>query len=76
MIRCLVAVVVCLFATSVNAVTSVNALTMEECRTQYKADMAPRRATRMSWHDYQMKRCGIDPNGNASTPSPSAPIKH
>ena len=69
-IRCLVTVVaVCLFG------TSVNALTMEECRTQYKADVASKGAS-MSWHDYQVKRCGIDPNASAPTPKPSAPIKH
>jgi hypothetical protein len=71
MIRCLVAVVaVCLFG------TSANALTMEECRAQYKADMAPKEAARMTWHDYQVKRCGIDPDASAPTSKPSAPIKH
>jgi hypothetical protein len=71
LIRCLVPVVVlCLFG------TSVNALTMEECRGQYKADMAPKGATRMNWHDYQVKRCGINPSATAPTPKPSAPIKH
>lgn len=70
-VRCLVtAVAVCLFG------TAVNALTMEECRAQYKADMANRKAARMIWHDYQVKRCGIDPNASAPTPKPSAPIKH
>ena len=59
-------VVVCLFG------TSVKALTMEECRAQYKADMAPKGAARISWHDYQVKRCGIDPNASA----PTSPIKH
>ena len=73
LIRCLVAVVaVCLFGTSANAQT----LTMEECRAQYKADMAPKEAARMSWHDYQVKRCGIDPKASAPTQKPSAPIKH
>ena len=71
MIRCLVAVVaVCLFG------TSANALTMEECKAQYKADMAPKGAARMTWHDYQVKRCGIDPDASAPTSKPSAPIKH
>ena len=71
MIRCLVAVVaVCLFG------NSANALTMEECRAQYKADMAPKEAARMTWHDYQVKRCGIDPDASAPTSKPSAPIKH
>ena len=70
-IRCLVAVVaVCLFG------TSVNALTVEDCRAQYKADMAPKGAARMTWHDYQVKRCGIDSNASSLTPKPSAPIKH
>ena len=54
--------------------TSATALTMEECRAQYKADMAPKGAARMSWHDYQVKRCGIDPNASAPTSKPS--IKH
>jgi hypothetical protein len=62
--------VICLFG------TSVNALTMEECRARYKADMAPKGAARMTWHDYQVKRCGIDPNASAPTPKPSPPIKH
>jgi hypothetical protein len=35
-IRCVVVAVVCLFG------TSVNALTMQECRAQYKADQAPK----------------------------------
>ena len=40
-IRCLVTVVaVCLFG------TSVNVLTMEECRAQHKADMVPKGAAR------------------------------
>ena len=70
-IRCLVSVVaVCLFG------TSANALTMEECRAQYKTDMAPKGAARTSWHDDQVKRCGIDPNASAPTPKPSTPTKH
>jgi hypothetical protein len=71
-IRCLVTVVaVCLFG------MSANALKMEDCRAQYKADMAPKGASRIgSWHDYQVKRCGIDPNASAPTPKYSAPIKH
>ena len=48
---------------------------MEECRAQYKADLAPKGAARMTWHDYQVKRCGIDPNASAPTLKPS-PIKH
>jgi hypothetical protein len=55
--------------------TPVNALTMEECRAQYKADLAPKGAARITWHDYQVKRCGIDPNASAPTLKPS-PIKH
>ena len=70
-IRCLVTVVaVCLFG------TSVNALTMEECRAKYKADLAPKGAARITWHDYQVKHCGIDPNASAPTPKRSSPIKH
>jgi hypothetical protein len=43
---------------------SASALTMQECRAQYKTDHAA--GTRMlSWVDYQKKRCGIDPNSAA-----------
>jgi hypothetical protein len=71
-IRCLVAVVaVCLFGTSANAVTQ------KECRAQYKADnIGPNGTAHMNWHDYQVKRCGIDPNASAPTPKSSAPTKH
>jgi hypothetical protein len=70
-IRCLATVVaVGLFG------TSANALTMKECRAQYKADLSPKGAAPMSWHDYQVKRCGIDPKASAPTQKPSAPIKH
>jgi hypothetical protein len=69
LIRCLVAVVaVCLFG------TSANALTQKECRAQYKADIGPNGTAPMNWHDYQVKRCGIDPNASAPTPKSSAPI--
>ena len=61
---------ICLFG------TSANAMTVEECRAQYKADFAAREATRMSWVDYQVKRCGIAPKASAPTPKPSAPVKH
>ena len=60
---------ICLFG------TSANAMTMEECRAQYKADVAAKDA-RMSWVDYQVKRCGIAPKASAPTPKPSAPVKH
>jgi hypothetical protein len=56
--------------------TPVNALTMEECRIQYKTDMAPKGAARMNWHDYQVRRCGIDPNASVPTSKPSVHIKH
>jgi len=70
-IRCLViVVVVCLFG------ASVNALTMQECRAQYKADLSPKGGAPMSWVDYQVKRCGINPKASAPTPRPSAPMKH
>jgi hypothetical protein len=72
-VRCLViVVVVCLFG------TSVNALTMQECRAQYKAHLGhgPKGGASINWHDYQVKRCGIDPNASAPTPSPSAHTKH
>jgi len=52
-----------------------HAMTMEECRAQYKADFAAREA-RMSWVDYQVKRCGIAPKASAPTAKPSAPMKH
>jgi hypothetical protein len=70
-IRCLViVVVVCLFG------TSVDALTMQECRAQYKAHLGPKGGASISWHDYQVKRCGIDPNASAPTPRRSAHTKH
>jgi hypothetical protein len=56
--------------------TPVNALTMKECRAQYKADVALKGSVGTSWHDYQVKRCGIDPNDSAPTEKPSAPTKH
>jgi hypothetical protein len=55
--------------------TSACALPVEECRAQYKADIAAKAAAGMSWHDYQLKRCGIDPKASALTPKRS-PIKH
>jgi hypothetical protein len=61
---------ICLFGTSANA-----ALTMAECRAQYKAKHAAKAVT-LAWSDYQAKRCGIDPKANAPTPKPSAPVKH
>ena len=71
MFRCLVVVVVvCLFG------TSVNALTMQECRAQYKADLGPKGGARTSWNDYQVKHCGIGPNASTPTPRPSALLKH
>ena len=72
-IRCLVTVAaVCLFG------TSVNALTIEECRAQYKAEKAAGTAERAySWIDYQEKICGIDPKVSARTPKkPTAQTKH
>jgi hypothetical protein len=56
--------------------TSANALSMQECRTQYKADHANRRGERMIWVDYQVKRCGIEPKASAPPPGPAAPTKH
>ena len=57
--------------------TSANALTMDECRAQYKADHgATKKGLAMSWVDYQVKRCGIDPKASAPTPKPAAPTKH
>jgi hypothetical protein len=70
-IRGLVIVVVaCLFG------TSVNALTMEECRAQYKADLDHKGRPFTSWPDYQVKRCGVDPKAVAPTSRRSAHTKH
>jgi hypothetical protein len=54
----------------------VNALTMQECRAQYKADLGPKGGARTSWNDYQVKHCGIGPNASTPTPRPSALLKH
>jgi hypothetical protein len=71
MIRCLfIVVVVCFFG------TSVNALTMQECRAKYKADLGPKGGASTSWPHYQVKYCGIDPNASAPTPKRSAHTKH
>jgi len=70
-IRCLMTVVVvCLLG------TPVNAMTMEECKAQYKADLGPKGEASTSWPDYQMKRCGINPNDAAPKQKRSAPTKH
>jgi hypothetical protein len=70
-IRCLVIfVVACLFG------TSVNALTMQECRAQYKADLGHKGGASTSWPDYQVKRCGVDPKDVAPTSRRSAHTKH
>ncbi|WFU46001.1 hypothetical protein QA640_45320 (plasmid) [Bradyrhizobium sp. CB82] len=55
--------------------TSAHALTMQECRAQYKADAAAK-VLHLAWVDYQVKRCGIDPKASVPTPSPAAPVKH
>ncbi|KRQ97456.1 hypothetical protein CQ12_01910 [Bradyrhizobium jicamae] len=55
--------------------TSVNALSMQECRAQYRADHAAR-DVRMSWVDYQVKRCGINPKASTPTPKSTGPTKH
>ncbi|MGY4176089.1 hypothetical protein ACVIHH_001380 [Bradyrhizobium sp. USDA 4518] len=71
--RCLVIVAVIGLFTS-----STNAMTMEECRAQYKAEYnhpAKKKGIGIDWHGYQTKRCGIDPN--ASVPAPKdAPKPH
>ena len=61
---------ICLFG------TSADAMTMEECRAQYKADYAGKKSGAIPWADYQVKRCGIAPKASAPTPKPSAPMKH
>jgi hypothetical protein len=74
LIRLFTAAAICLFG------TSTNALTMDECKAQYKAENAA--GTRITtWADYQVKRCGIDPKANdpkanATTPKPAAATKH
>ena len=70
LIRLFTAAAICLFG------TSANALTMDECKAQYKAENAA--GTRITtWADYQVKRCGInDPKANATTPKPPAATKH
>jgi hypothetical protein len=54
--RFVTAASICLFG------TSANALSMDECRAQYKAENGT---------EVQVKRCGIDPK--ASPPTPAAP---
>jgi len=58
--------------------TSATALTMEECRAQYKAEKAAGTGERAyGWIDYQVKICGIDPKASAPTPKkPTAQTKH
>jgi len=61
-IRCLVmVVVVCLFG------TPLNAMTMQECKARYKADLGPKGQASTTWADYQVKRCGIEPHDAAPT---------
>jgi hypothetical protein len=56
--------------------TSANALTMQECKAQYKADLATKNHRFRSWDEYQVQRCGIDPKASAPTPKSAAPVKH
>ena len=69
MIRSLVTVAaLCLFG------ASANALTMEECRANYKAAIANKSAYK-SWVDYQQRYCGINDKAAAPKPAPAAPVK-
>ena len=54
---------------------SATALSMQECRAQYRADFAAR-DVRMAWVDYQVKRCGIDPKATPPTQKPTGSKKH
>jgi len=70
-VRLVTVAAICLFG------TSANALTMDECRAQYKADQAAaKKGLAMTWVDYQVKRCGLDPKASAPPPKPAAPTKH
>ena len=51
--------------------TSARAMTMVECRAQYKADHAAKGTAGMTWHDYQPKRCGIQREPKALKHAPS-----
>jgi hypothetical protein len=49
--------------------TSAEALTMQECRDQYRADHA--RGVRTPWDIYQVKVCGIDTKASAPATKPA-----
>jgi hypothetical protein len=68
--RLVIVAALCLFG------TSANALTMEECKAKYKADLATKNHSSRSWAEYQVERCGIDPKATAQTPAPAATVKH
>jgi hypothetical protein len=53
---------------------SANALTMEECKANYKAAIAKKTFPR-SWVDYQERYCGINDKAAAPKPAPAAPVK-
>jgi hypothetical protein len=56
--------------------TSASAITMEECRAQYKAEKAGGTSRAYSWVDYQVMICG-HPKASAPTPKkPTAQTKH
>jgi hypothetical protein len=50
--------------------TSASALTMQECRAEYKAAQATGTFPG-TWIEFQEKKCGI--NTKANTPPPAAP---
>ena len=61
MVRSLVVVTaLCLCATSASAAASAAPLTMEECRTKYKAAIA-KGSVGDTWVGFQEKQCGIKP---------------
>jgi hypothetical protein len=49
--------------------TSADALTIQECREQYKADHA--QGVRTPWDIYQVKVCGIDTKASAPAKKPN-----
>lgn len=51
--------------------TSAHAMTMAECREQYRADHAKGTLGVKSWHEYQPKRCGIHHEPKAPKHAPS-----
>jgi len=51
--------------------TSASALTMQECRAEYKAMKATGKTFGDTWAGFQEKKCGI--HAKATAPPPAAP---